>query len=932
MSSTSALSGIKAPAIQDRVASTESATLSFSTPHGGGHVPALIADNRKFTDTDSREIQLSDSQLAQIDSVDSLEREVRSLYENNVDYLQARNVSEGDVERDQGMLLIDRDKGDHVVSLSKDAQSEQKYVTISVKTAAELPDDASDRLLEAAGHKVYRSGWSIFFQDTGETVPWEVRSHLVEQAASSNLGLRPLAEGEEARGNITFDLNGNGVIDGSSSALGLSGLRQPRFFAEIKKSLDQTKLPVSERRAAERTLRRMEAESFMNRELKFSTGTLDTYHPYSKPFDKGVRKLAETASEDNRASIDNVLNYITDRKTHRGHGAIDERNLEETIRLRVVDRGHDGQALSLAKDSNDPFNPNYVVINVATENLPAALQDHAGKAVLRNGEKLIFDITGDDVPAELVAHLQEKKATSKTGLRALESNEVARENFPYDWNRNRTISVDTINTSWWGHCHIEADLAGRDISAKSDVTLYDMGSEKKVTFGDTDVNDLIFALFDADRYVAKYGYYGVSVDETHFVGQRNDTIGAPVADDKLKFTLDNGKTLSFGLEIKEVYAKDQSDQEIDLETAFSATRLVDDTGIRFETNPEHLRMEAPSARRGGDDHSVIQGDRKLKLKVAYLDVSSTGIVERRNSEVILDPKNPSDEPTLLASRRVGSNNPPQIEKTFLNQSTSEVEKVTYSPVKQDDGSYVMEADETTRTALGKIENTTIRRELLRESIVEIHQEILRAAREGIAFTTEKTPTYAVWNYATEGAKVEVLQRDGDFVKYRTTLQTQGGAITWDYILKEDEDGKPVQGHALGNPPDFLWQQSRSVSAPVYTLKDSGSSREVYNASAKERGYLYDSQGNMTDESLAFFRYAADVVYASVADPAQAKRFVIRDENDNLYFYESEEAFLAEIAAQSSPASTSEDAVAPNPTAPVSVDTVDAPVIAPDSSL
>ena len=93
-------------------------------------------------------------------------------------------------------------------------------------------------------------------------------------------------------------------------------MRKQAFIAAVTADLDQSNLPATDKQGALKLLKRVEEESYMNREITFDTGKLDTYHPYTKPFDKGVRKIEALAPPGvEREAITAELNYITDRKT-----------------------------------------------------------------------------------------------------------------------------------------------------------------------------------------------------------------------------------------------------------------------------------------------------------------------------------------------------------------------------------------------------------------------------------------------------------------------------------------------------------------------------------------------------------------------------------------------------------------------------------------
>ncbi|MBT6177145.1 MAG: hypothetical protein HOI23_07840 [Deltaproteobacteria bacterium] len=673
-------------------------------------------------------------------------------------------------------------------------------------------------------------------------------------------------------------------ITGNNENLGVSSLRKQAFFNGIAKDLESSNLPATDKQGALKMLKRLEEESYMNREITFDTGKLDTYPPYTKPFDKGVRKIEALAPPGvEREAITAELNYITDRKTRAsGWGNVSEGNAEETLGLRPVDRDNGGQALSLAKDSVDSFKPKYVVINVNTDGLPEGMEEHAGKSVVRDGENLVFDKTSTAVPAELAEHLTEKAASKNTGLRLMESAETKRGSFPYDWNQNGGVDVDGMNIGWWGHCHIEAPLAALKLAAGSDVTVFDARSKGESTFGATDVNDLLFALMDADRYADINTGRAASAETTTFVGNRNDTIGGQHPGDKMILTV-GGREIPFSFKLTGLYDVDDAEKSVNPDDSFSPTVVTE--GLKFEKNPAFSGLRE-------QDWSVISGDRKFEGSVEYMDVNSRGGVERKKADILIDPKNPSDEPILLSSELGRGSYPPSVTKYYLNQKTGNLESRQFEAAKKEDGSYEMKPVGEENKVFGAVGGMNLSRELTKESVIELHNHFLDAARRGVSFVTEKDSGHMVWNYGTDSFKINKVEEDGDFVKYEVADKTQGGTKTWSYILKYDDEGNAVDAHAFSAPPDFVFRPEKTVTAPLVRAENGS---VLYNSAAYERGFLVGEDGKISDESLSFFRYASDVLYASLVDPAKDNQFVIMDDQGEMYFYDTKEAYEADVA-------------------------------------
>ena len=182
---------------------------------------------------------------------------------------------------------------------------------------------------------------------------------------------------------------------------------------------------------------------------------------------------------------------------------------------------------------------------------------------------------------------------------------------------------------------------------------------------------------------------------------------------------------------------------------------------------------------------------------------------------------------------------------------------------------------------------SLSRELTNESVIFLHNHFLDAARRVVSLVTEKDSGYMVWNYGTDSFKMSKVEEDGDFVKYEVVDKTQGGTKTWSYILKYDADGNAVDAHAFTAPPDFVFRPEKTVSAPLVRAENGS---VLYNSAAYERGFLVGEDGKISDESLAFFRYASDVLYASLVDPTKDNQFVIVDDQGDLFFYDTKEAY------------------------------------------
>ena len=151
----------------------------------------------------------------------------------------------------------------------------------------------------------------------------------------------------------------------------------------------------------------------------------------------------------------------------------------------------------------------------------------------------------------------------------------------------------------------------------------------------------------------------------------------------------------------------------------------------------------------------------------------------------------------------------------------------------------------------------------------------------------------MWNYGTEGMRLNKLEQDGEFTRYSVTLETQGDPKEWEYILQTDADGAVIAAHALDEPADFVWRPERTVCMPLFRGE---AGNLLYNSSASERGFLYDGEGTLSHEGMSFFRYASDVIYASLVKRRKHNQHVVISEDGELYFYDDIGSYKRDVTA------------------------------------
>jgi len=657
-------------------------------------------------------------------------------------------------------------------------------------------------------------------------------------------------------------------------------------------------------------------------------GSHTNYWPYWNNYAPPLEKMLEQTEEgtDAHLQIKNRLRDIYRRKTHKNSWgrSINERNFESTIRLALVHNpkftAGSGHRVSIA-DGSTPFAPKYELLTVKATGLPEGMEKYAGLQVVRDtdaNKTLRFDYMGEGdseqatlaksmvgkaVPDELKSHIDASSLSSDDldglTMRDFVTGEKARKDISMDWDSNGSINVAAINIGWWGHCHNEAPLNAMDIDPNKDVKFYranrGVDAEKALnTYSSEDAWDIAGA-FVSDHEgrpewaVASTGRATYSVDETEFVGSRND------GSHSLSLHLPGGRSLDVDAEVRSLTNVDG--KGLDPKSIFREN-LENDDGS-FSSNGQHISTEK------GDTITIDVTKHSMSLATEYYTFGSDGYPVKKDGSVTLDPA--KDEFVKLSEEmsRSGGGLGGTITEHHYNAKTEEYYTVT-KKVSADNNFAPTETDRSEPVTVSKLTHTT---ETEYDSPQEIYEFFMN--NPGMAKTYDTSSDKAVWNYPVNREKLDmtnevVKEENGRDFTYRTfnlAYETMGGPNkSQKFILKFNEAGKIVDSCALDPMPDFAYRNDHWESAPVTT---DSQGRTAFNVMALDKGYLLSEGGNSFDDIVTdMWHTQATLLYASLSDETpEGQAFIFQTQDGKIISFNSQEDFNAAVEADKSLRST-----------------------------
>jgi subtilisin-like proprotein convertase family protein len=655
--------------------------------------------------------------------------------------------------------------------------------------------------------------------------------------------------------------------------INIIGRRTEQFFDEATRLIGRSGLSGNEAAEARKALNFAHRDAFRGRSVDFDKADTGTYWSYghyppcTHVFDK--MRAAMPDDDPKRKFVQAQLDYVFSKKFV-PDGGVRENDCESSLELMAIDR-ENRHVVSMVKDSESTNNVRYETIKVAAD-----AAEHAGEHVYRDGDKYFFEGTGAEVSADLVAGLVREPAGEVVFRRPLED-EQPRGDFRFDWNGNRMLNTERIDTGWWGHCDIKATietlLADMDGSAGVKEYRADTGVTTDFT-RDMQLEALAALLNFDDRYYATRGGGQASFGNTDFAGGRWDDRPS-----KMTLKTDRGD-LPFNVRISKLYKKDDPDGGVeDLDRIF-ATKLVDDADESFTDNPDILRVEER-------DTNYIDGSgRKLDGRTDGYTFDSSGRPVESKTSFTIDPNADSGDRVLIGTELKNINDR-ELTRFYYDPATKGIISVDTQFV-EENGTF--EAKEGRERSLGNLRGMELGREMLANDDIQGKIDMLEeAVRVGGKIATDSDKREQVWNGEVHAVRMETEWRSDDGKWERVGVHvdaTFGNGKVGSILHKLDENGQIEESLELKAAVDFYWRDRPRV-APLVSERGNW----FVNKSMYDRGVI--ALGDDTMTSIGVIQDMNDLIYLGLKAKDDQQVFSIVHEGKR-FLYEDEASWQADI--------------------------------------
>lgn len=667
----------------------------------------------------------------------------------------------------------------------------------------------------------------------------------------------------------------------------VTGRRIEKFYDETMGLISKTGLRGADATAARKEINLSHADAFRGRDMKFDRADTGSYWSYGHdaPFVHVYEKMLDAmpAGDPRRASIQNQIDFIFTHK-YVPNGSVNENDGEKSLGLVAIDK-QSRNVISIKPSTIDQTTPSYETIQIN----PSAGGEHAGKQVYwdNNQNKYFFQGTTTEVPADLHSNFK-RSDVSEVVFRRADENEALRSNFKYDWDGNRMLNAENINTGWWGHCDIKAvmETIHTDMKGSAGVKEYRADTGKTTDYSRA---DLLEAMSSTLNFGGEYVEHGtgktVSFGETQFGGARFDD-----RPDNIHLNV-GGRYRSFNVRFESM-TKPNSTEVVDTNKSFAEYKAGED-GKSFAKNEEFMQKIQ------GDTHIIDGANRKIEARSEYYTVNESGQWVENKDKITIDPN--ADDKILLGTdiRSIGDRS---LTRHYYNPKTKELSSADVTFKRNAEGKYV--ANEGTARTIGKSNGILLGRELQSGDDAEGKARISDAAlRTGNSIATDSDKGQQVWNGAVYNIREEVAWRseDGRFEKIDVYTDSVFGSGKSGTKMNElDAEGKVVRTFEEQAPVDFFWRDVPRVS-PL--IRENG--KWYLNKSMVDRGIL---DLNNLNGSLDAMRDLNDLLYLGINGKDSQKVFTIVHDGKR-YVYNNEDAWKADVAKLEALAN-------PNPTPPV----------------
>jgi subtilisin-like proprotein convertase family protein len=662
--------------------------------------------------------------------------------------------------------------------------------------------------------------------------------------------------------------------------INITGQRTEAFFDHAMKLVARADVTGNEAKEARQAINLAHRDAYRGRTVDFDKADTGTYWSYGHdaPFVHVFEKMLETMAEDDpkRKYVQNQIDFIFTHK-YVDTGKVDEYDCEKSLGLVAIDKKSRAM-VSMTKDSEDT---NFVKYETLT--VPEGVGgDHAGKHAYRDGDAYYFQGTTEKVPDDVVGKLQHKEVETIVFARA--SGAKVRSGFKYDWNGNRMLNVDRINTGWWGHCDIKAlmETILADMAGSGGVTEYNAASDKQTEFSRAMQLEALSAMlnFDDAYYNTKRGGKPVMLGETDFAGARFD-------DRPSKLVLKTGyRKLDLDLRLSSLSDKEDPSKTVPLDDAF-ALRVADEKRESFTENKAILRTD------NGDVNYIDASDRVIKGQTDGYTFDERGRpVELKANftigEAIPDGTDPSTVERILISSELADIRGRKVQRIYLDPVTKELSEVSATFKKNDEGKYV--AEEGSPKKIGKLSDIEIGREMTKgDDVADKVGMLEEALRTGGKIATDSSKREEVWNGEVHGITLKTEWRSDDGLWERVAVEidaTFGTDKVGTILNKLDAEGNVIDSMEIEAAVDFYWKDRPRV-APLVSERGNW----YVNKSMYDRGVV--ALGDEMMASLGAVTDMNDLIYLGLKARDNEKLFTIVHEGKRLV-YTDKAAWEADI--------------------------------------
>jgi hypothetical protein len=661
--------------------------------------------------------------------------------------------------------------------------------------------------------------------------------------------------------------------DTNFAYLNVTGRRIEQFYDEAQGLIRNARLTGAEATAARKEVNISHADAYRGRDINFDRSDTSSYWSYGNdaPFAHVYEKMLDALPTDDprRPAIQNQLDYIFTHKYVVG-GGVREEDAERSIGLVAIDKDS-RNTVSLNPATKDSPQPTYQTIQIN----PAIDNEHAGKNVLwdNKADKYFFQGTREEVPADLQDKFVRTPVDNVVFRRAKEGEQL-RDGFNFDWNSNRMIDQEKIDTSWWGHCDIQALMESRHIDMKDSggVQEYRSASGKTTEYKRSDLLEAMSSTMNMDSQYLELGTgRAVSFGKTEFGGSRNDD-----RPDNIYLNV-GGNYKPFNVRIQSMSKPDKPEEMVAMDKIFDQYKMTEnDRG--FEKNEEFNQQI-------NGDVNVINGDKRIiNARNEYYTVNERGQWVENKDSITIDPS--KDEKVLMGTeiRSIGNHS---LTRHYYNPKTKELSSADVTFKRNEEGKYV--AEERNVRNMGTSRGMMLAREMQQGDDVEGKARLTDGAiRTGTSIATDSSAGSQVWNGVVYNLREDVAWRsdDGKFEKIDIKAASRYGSGTVGSKVNElDDQGKVVRSFETKAAGDFHWSSDPRV-API--IHENG--KWYINKAMQERGILdlndiHTSLNAMTDLN--------DLIYLGLSGKDRQPMYTIVHDGKRLV-YDNKEAWEADV--------------------------------------